>query len=299
MSDPVAAIDWTAEHELILIEWGDKALCYRWLHETSHSSFSRKNTWFTIPVIIMSTLTGTANFAQDKIPAQYLSIATMAIGTVNLVAGILTTIQQFLKISELNEAHRVSSISWGKFYRNIKVELAKSPNERTPVSQMLKYAKEEFDRLIETSPSLNEKVTAQFKSTFSGGEIEYDSRGLRKPLTDKQAIFVGLKKPEICDSLESTAACVYKAPPTAINPKQPSAEAHAQLALVANTIMETRQRNGQVAAFITQFQQEKSRPPTLDEILANLELAIPLDVFETILQQLQNGGSMHSNFTEA
>ena len=29
------------------------------------------NTWFTIPVIIMSTLTGTANFAQDKFPDNY------------------------------------------------------------------------------------------------------------------------------------------------------------------------------------------------------------------------------------
>ena len=54
----------------------------------------------------------------------------MIIGSINIIVGILTTIQQYLKISELNEAHRVSSIAWDKFARNIKIELSKHPNER-------------------------------------------------------------------------------------------------------------------------------------------------------------------------
>ena len=89
-------VQWTPEHEKILIEWADKALCYKWLHEKSHMVYSSRNTWFTIPVIIMSTLTGTANFAQDRIPAEYVNAYTIGVGAVNILAGILTTIQQFL-----------------------------------------------------------------------------------------------------------------------------------------------------------------------------------------------------------
>ena len=74
----------------------------------------------------------------------------MGVGGFNILAGIITTIQQFLKITQLNEAHRVSSIAWDKFYRNIKIELAKHPNERMDVVHMIKICKEEFDRLIET-----------------------------------------------------------------------------------------------------------------------------------------------------
>lgn len=77
----------------------------------------------------MSTLTGTANFAQDRVPLDLRSYYSMIIGGVNILAGIITTIQNFLKISQINEAHRVSAISWDKFYRKIKVELAKSPIE--------------------------------------------------------------------------------------------------------------------------------------------------------------------------
>ena len=49
-------VEWSSEHELILVEWADKSLCYRWLHNKSNIKYSQMNTWFTIPVIIMSTL---------------------------------------------------------------------------------------------------------------------------------------------------------------------------------------------------------------------------------------------------
>ena len=44
--------EWSTQHEFILVEWADKAICYRWLHSASHISYSFKNRWFTVPVII-------------------------------------------------------------------------------------------------------------------------------------------------------------------------------------------------------------------------------------------------------
>ena len=52
----------------------------------------------------MSTLTGT-NFAQDRFPESVRPSFSSVVGSVNILAGILTTVQQFLKISEYNEAH--------------------------------------------------------------------------------------------------------------------------------------------------------------------------------------------------
>jgi len=181
---------WTTEHEKILVEWADKAMCYRWLHSRSNMLYSKLNALYTIPVIIISTLTGTANFAQGRVPSLYLSYFTMIVGGFNILAGIITTIQQFLKITQLNEAHRVSSISWDKFYRNIKIELAKHPNERINIIQMLKMGKEEFDRLIETSPVIPEKIIENFKESFKDSD------------SYKQII-----KPEVCDILIPTDNC--------------------------------------------------------------------------------------------
>lgn len=178
---------WTTEHEDILIEWADKAMCYRWLHANANALYNSKNTWYTIPVIVISTVTGTANFAQERVPLEYQTYFVMIIGAFNILAGVITTIQQFLKITQLNEAHRVATIAWDKFYRNIKIQLAKHPDERIEVSQMLKMSKEEFDRLIETSPNIPENVVSKFKTQF-----------------EHSPNFKDIKKPEICDELVST-----------------------------------------------------------------------------------------------
>ena len=45
----------------------------------------------------------------------------------------------------------------------------KSPAERIPVMQMLKHSKEEFDRLMETSPSISDEIISKFNDAFSDG----------------------------------------------------------------------------------------------------------------------------------
>ena len=97
----INTIDWTPEHEKILIEWADKAMCYRWLHSKANAMYNSLNAWYTIPVIVISTLTGTANFAQERVPLAYQNFFVMIVGGFNILAGIITTIQQFLKITQL------------------------------------------------------------------------------------------------------------------------------------------------------------------------------------------------------
>lgn len=265
--------EWSKQHEQILVEWGDKAICYRWLHSQSHNNYSFKNRWFTIPVIILSTLTGTANFAQERIPREYQPFFQLIIGSLNIFAGILTTVQQFLKVSELNEAHRVSSISWDKFYRNIKLELAKSSSERMPAYQMLKISKEEFDRLMETSPSISDKIVKKFNITFSGGQIKKD--GI---LTDKQKTFKELYKPEICNILESTQNFVYKESEEDIEKKKTK-----KLVNYVKENNEFRRKSIAVNTFINNFNNEYKREPTHEEIYDNLKDNVENNIIENVL----------------
>ena len=257
-------IPWTEAHENILVEWADKAMCYRWLHTKAHAQYSNANTMFTIPVIIMSTVTGTANFAQDKFPEGIKEYATMGIGAINIFAGILTTIAQFLKISELNEAHRVAGIAWDKFYRNIKVELAKTPSERIPVIQMLKIAKEEFDRMMETSPAIPEQVTALFESTFTEGQKLGELA--EEELSARQKSFLALKKPEICDELVSCKQYVYKEPASEKATKGLKGAMSA-----ARKAVKLQRQQERIEKVINHFFDTRQRAPTEDEIMGELE----------------------------
>ena len=261
--------EWTVEHEHILAEWADKAMCYRWLHTRANSLYASLNAWYTIPCIVISTLAGTANFAQARVPEEYQSMFTMIVGGINILGGIISTIQQFLKITQLNEAHRVSSISWDKFYRNIKIELAKHPNERIHVSHMLKMSKEEFDRLMETSPVIPDKIIAQFKLSFQKS-AEYDK----------------ISKPEICDVLISTEK--FRNPwYTDENQTKRSIEL-----LQLNVINEEKKKVDNqkmidtVRTFRKTFMDLNNREPMESEIINNLSEMIPQDVLQKIMKEM-------------
>ena len=275
-------IPWTEAHENILVEWADKALCYRWLHSKAHQQYTLSNTWFTIPVIVMSTVTGTANFAQDKFPEEIRGYATMGIGAINIFAGILTTISQFLKIGELNEAHRVSSISWDKFYRNIKVELAKSPDERIPVLQMLKISKEEFDRLMETSPAISDSITNLFQETFTDGNQLGDIP--EEQLSRKQKLFVALKKPEICDELVSCKQFVFK-----VSAKDKAKNTLKGNITLAKKAYQQKQSIDRINSIIKHFLDTRQRMPSEDEIYNEVsEDGIELETIITTLSKFES-----------
>jgi hypothetical protein len=268
--------EWKTEHETILVEWADKAMCYRWLHARSHQAYSKTNTWFTIPVIIMSTLTGTANFAQDKIDEQYRPYAQMGIGAVNIFAGILTTIAQFLKISELNEAHRVSSISWDKFYRNIKVELSKSRDERMHVTHMLKMGKEEFDRLMETSPSIDDKIVDQFNRIFP------TSKPIKKP-DSNDTIKPDIIRPEICDELVSTAEVVY----SKIELNDTNTLSPAEIVRQKNKLAEASYEKD-IILWSSKFEEKHNRKPLNSELYDNLQGSMNKEMLIKIIKKITN-----------
>jgi hypothetical protein len=263
---------WTVEHEAILIEWADKAMCYRWLHSRANMLYSTLNAWYTIPVIVISTLTGTANFAQDRVPLEYQSYYVMVVGGFNILAGIITTIQQFLKITQLNEAHRVSGIAWDKFYRNVKIELAKHPSERTPVTQMIKLCKEEFDRLMETSPVIPDKIVESFKTHFKNSDN-----------------YVKIVKPEICDVLVSTDTFRNNW----FNEENTNRKAQELLMIQSNKENMKHKMNeynhNAVSDFKKVFYNLNNREPMESEIIDNLKDKIELSTLLQIIE-IQNAG---------
>ncbi len=264
---PTIVPEWTTEHEQILVEWADKAMCYRWLHARSNAMFSSLNAWYTIPVIIISTITGTANFATERVPPEWQSTFSMIVGGFNILAGIVTTIQQFLKITQMNEAHRVSSIAWDKFYRNIKIELAKHPDERMPVTQMIKICKEEFDRLMETSPTIPDKIIKQFKRDFENANEDEDP--------DNPSPFSKIIKPEICDVLVSTELS-----------RNPWSSEENKRKRLAQTVNKEKQLYDAINAFKTTFYNINNREPLETEIMDNLKDKYDIVALTKMLEQL-------------
>ena len=158
---------WNIDDDRILKEWVDKSACFKWLHEKSYKVYKRQYLRLMIPVIIISTLTGAANFALQRIPDPvYQGYASLVVGAFNIIAAIISTIAQFLKTAELKEGHNIATRSWDKFNRSIKLELQKDPNERTNKRDLFTYSMKEYDRLVELSPDIPTKVITEFRSVY-------------------------------------------------------------------------------------------------------------------------------------
>jgi len=146
---------WNDSEVQLLKKWGEIAASYRLLHDEAFRDFQIKSYGLTIPVIILSTLSGTASFSISSFPTSLQVYVPMVIGGINIFVGIIQTITQFLRVNELTESNRVASIAYGKFSRNITTELSLPPKERTYNGiDYVQMCRSEMDRLIEQSPNI-------------------------------------------------------------------------------------------------------------------------------------------------
>lgn len=194
-------------------DWTDRAQCYRWMHDKSYQTLALYNQYMMIPVIILSTLAGTANFGLDTIfpdpTSEKKKIATLGIGSIGILTGIITTLANFFRYAQLSEAHSGAAISWAKFSRLLVIELSLHPNERSDAFTFLKMFRVELDRLIEQSPVIPEFIIVRFNKEFNTktdikrpeitGAIEhtrvFDNRNERlKQVATEAAIAIAQKK---------------------------------------------------------------------------------------------------------
>lgn len=179
---------WSAEQEKLLANWSDISSCYRYMHDRAEKIFKTKALLINSSVIVISSVAGFANIGVQSLfqdNEQALKYASFAIGGISLLAGMLTTLNNLLKWSQLEEGNRVASIAWGKFQRLIAVELALKPDDRMDSMDFLKICRAELDRLIEQSPPIPGVIIKDFEKKF--GSIK------------------DIKKPDICGSIEHTS----------------------------------------------------------------------------------------------
>ena len=169
--------DWSPEVENLLAEWGEIATCFSWLHNYSQRKYKKKYQHVQIPIIVLSTLTGTGNFADSYVPEGYKQGFSAVLGSLNIFTGILGTLLTFLRYSEIYESHRMCALGWSKLGRSIEIELSLHDNKRKKCRDFLKVARAEYDNLLESSPIIDMDIIKHFNSKFEGKYVN-----VRRPL---------------------------------------------------------------------------------------------------------------------
>ena len=122
---------WSEEQEKLLKKWADYAASYRWLHDRTQIKYSSYNNLITIPVIVLSSISGTASIGISGLASSDpndVKYGQIAIGIVTLFTGVLSTLGSHFRFAQKSENHRLAAVAWKKFNRNIIDELSQKKN---------------------------------------------------------------------------------------------------------------------------------------------------------------------------
>jgi hypothetical protein len=158
-------IHWTLKLEDYFASTGEKAHCLAWVHKRGEEMFTKRKTFIDLPVIVGSGVIAFLNAGSQSM-FEDGRLASISLGVGSLVVGILNTMGTYFGWAKRAEGHRISAIHYAKLYRFIAVEMALPRDERMTPHDLLKYVKDQYDRLAEISPLVPPEVITRFKNEF-------------------------------------------------------------------------------------------------------------------------------------
>ena len=161
-SNILQSTEWTDSLENVIKMWGEKAAGNRELHLNSVRHWKKISSYLSIPLIFLTTITSVSTF--NAINYEDYAYWMYAAGTVNLIAAFLTSLNKYLKPEEKIQSHYQSAKAFGCFYRKIVLELSLSRSNRESTSILTKWAKNEYDKLIQDSPIVSNKIINNYKT---------------------------------------------------------------------------------------------------------------------------------------
>jgi hypothetical protein len=155
-------IVWDESIEAIFSELGDEAQINAFLHKKAAEYYTRQNIKYQLPIIVLSALSGSGNFISANFP-DYANLIVLGIGGVSIFTSIISSVAQFLKVSQLSESHRISYLSWEKFHSTIKFQLSRRKESRDNIRDFLSLVIPEYQRLKEISADIPKHICDMVK----------------------------------------------------------------------------------------------------------------------------------------
>jgi len=165
MKKKLNAEAWSNEIEDVMQAWGEKAAGHKELHLNAASHWKSFGDKFYIPVILLTTLGGVSNFGAANVDTPFIWM--YAIGSINMFAAALASLVQYYKPEEKTQAHTATAKNYGTFYRTVQVELSLSREDRMNYEDMIKYAKNEYDRIQIEAPNIPDIIIENFRRSHA------------------------------------------------------------------------------------------------------------------------------------
>ena len=153
---------WHNSIERLLQKYCDESQVREALHRRAYYWYKKTLTWFQLPIIILSALSGSMQFLSKSYPKYESSIVTCT-ASVSILVSVITSVMTYLKLGESKTKNEISGVAWQNFYNTVSHQLNLSRDLREPPEEFLKTMQAARDRLFEMSPIVSRSFILQIK----------------------------------------------------------------------------------------------------------------------------------------
>jgi len=157
--------EWYNEIEDLLKCWGEKCGNLGIMHSYERKYWRTKNNRFSIASIVITTLSSSLSLGSTSSP--FYQYIMYLVGFVGLLSSLLQSLKQFYNADEKASEHKLISKQYSNYYRTIKLQLSLNRNDRTQVSEFVKWSYKEYEKLVNEAPPLKETTIETFKKKFN------------------------------------------------------------------------------------------------------------------------------------
>jgi hypothetical protein len=173
-SKPTEQTIWTPKIEQLLQDWRNRVYAAQAAYYQEAERLRRRQLQLGIPVVIVSSLVGTAVFADLDKDAMY----KWWVGSISILAAVLASLQTFLKFGENATLHGVAADWFAAIRREIEETLALPVELRGNPKTCLDAIRQEINKAGQKSPELRETLWSRIARRFAVEEPPKQALGV-------------------------------------------------------------------------------------------------------------------------
>jgi hypothetical protein len=171
-------VAWDDRVEHLYESWLRRVAAAESGHRRMSSQMWRRYLALGLPVVVLTTIVGTsvfASLASDEGGAAPTWVR-VTVGTVSLLAAVLSSLQTFLRYSVRAEGHRIAAMRYEALRRDMTKTLALPPDARGDPVREVDGVRQRLDRYAKESPTIGEHQWKRLEREFHLSRVPPDPR---------------------------------------------------------------------------------------------------------------------------
>ena len=181
----VPRLAWDDGLEHLYESWHRRVAAAEHGHRLMADRLRRRFFMLGIPVVVLTTLVGTSAFASLQRTGKSSDVVLVIVGSISVLAAILSSLQTFLRYATRAEGHRIAALRYETLRRDMAKTLASPREARGQPDPKLDSAWQRMDRYAKESPTIGERTWGKLAEEFHLSAVPPDPTWRRSETTSE------------------------------------------------------------------------------------------------------------------